>query len=139
MIKLLYLLLLLLSIALEPAACQEFWNLGSSQDWLSAGPIYSTSSYYTSPYYTGPYYYYPYSGIPSGFTDFYFADYAYRPYYYGPYWDYTYSWPYLYGYSAELPASPWLVGAHRDLPKTIDYARAHSSLRVYRDGVWLPP
>jgi hypothetical protein len=128
MIKLMCIFILLLGIALEPAACQELWDLGSSQDWLSAGPIYATSPYYVSPYYTGPYYYYyPYSGIPSGFTDFYFADYAYRPYYYGPYWDYTYSWPYLYD------------GAHRDLPKTIDYARAHSSLMVYRNGVWLPP
>lgn len=123
-----------MGIALEPASCQELWNQGSSQDWLSAGPIYATGTYYT-----GPYYYYPYYGIPSGFTDLYLADYASMPYYYAPYWDYPYSWPYLTDYRARIPDSSRWVGDHRDLPQAIDYARARSSLRVYMDGAWLPP
>ena len=50
------------------SASQETWNLGSSDDWLSAGPVY----------HTGPFYY-PNSDLPIGTQQFLNAYPSYMP------------------------------------------------------------
>lgn len=82
MAKLWCLSILLFSLLMGSASCQ-LWDLGSSQDWLSGGPIYYTGPYYTSysniP--SGQYTYaYPYIytnvSAPSGFQKFFSIDYS---------------------------------------------------------------
>lgn len=80
MIKLWGLSLILFGILIGSASSQESWDLGSSQDWLSVGPIYHTGPYYYPDYYIPVYYpsYYP----------------IYHPVYY-PLYD-TYNYPHYY-------------------------------------------
>jgi hypothetical protein len=86
--KLWWLSLFLFSLLIGPAYSQASWDLGSSQDWLSAGPIY----------HTGPYYQY-YSYYPS-YTPTYYWN--YYPHYYPSYYPvyntyyYPYNFPYYY-------------------------------------------
>jgi hypothetical protein len=84
MMKLYCLALLLFGLLIAPVYSQASWDLGSSQDWLSVGPIYHTAPYfaYYPGYYTPTYYwnYYPY----------------YNPFYNPVY--YTYKYPYNFPY-----------------------------------------
>lgn len=61
MIKLWCLSLILFGLLAGSASSQDSWDLGSSQDWLSVGPIYHTGPYYYPDYYMPVYYssYYP--------------------------------------------------------------------------------
>jgi hypothetical protein len=139
-----YLWLVFIGLLMGVSTGEDLWDLGSSQDWLSAGPVYAHSAYRYNPYY----------GQPSGFADFYSLDYAlpyYSPYYYMPYyaayyapdympyWYLSYPEPYSTGFVVKSSPRPWWVGSHADLSKTMDYARTRSSLRVYRDDSWQTP
>jgi len=107
---------------------QELWNLGSSQDWLSAGPIYSMAPYYYHPY--------PYDQL-SGFAKLYAYDYA-SPFYFPSYY-FVDPKPYYTEFWAQAYPGVWWVGYHQDLGRTLDIARTGSSFRIYRGGVWQPP
>ena len=85
---------------------------GPAWDWMGVYPVYSYSGL-LSPYY--PYYYPTYSYIGPGV----------RPAYYYP----TYV---VQRYSA----SPWWIGEHNDLGKTMQIARYGSSIRVYSPTGW---
>ncbi len=83
MIKLWCLSLLLFGLLIGSASSQESWDLGSSQDWLSSGPIYHTGPYYYPGYYMPIYYieYYP-NYYPSYYPVYYpIYDVYYPPYY----------------------------------------------------------
>ncbi len=88
MIKLWCLILLLFGLLAGTASSQDSWNLGSSQDWLSVGPIYHTGPYYYNYYYPS---YYDYAPV-------YYLDYypTYYPTYYSTYYPVynTYYYPY---------------------------------------------
>ena len=102
-----YVLSLLLSLLIGCAFSQESWNLGSSKDWLSIGPVK----------HVGPYYY-PnsdlsfglqrflsnYPGYPPIYYPSYYPTYNkyYRPTYY-PYYNYPYYYPYNYYYFDSFP------------------------------------
>jgi hypothetical protein len=108
---------------------QELWDLGSSQDYLSVGPIYSTT----------PYYYYPYTYDQlSGFGKFFVYDYS-SPYYFPSYWYATNPTPVYPEFWAQPYPNVWWVGSHRDLSRTLEIARTGSSFKVYQGGVWHPP
>lgn len=91
--------ILLFGLLIGIASSQDSWNLGSSEDWLSTGPIK----------HVGPYYI-PNSDLPvgtqkylntyPGYMPFYYWYYypAYSPYYYQtPYrTQYPYYYPYYY-------------------------------------------
>ena len=91
--KLWFLSLLLFGFLAGPA-CAQLWDLGTSEDWLSAGPIYHTGPYYYPSYYTPVYYYYYY---PYYYPSYYAINYPTysstygmynNPYYY-PYYPYN--------------------------------------------------
>ena len=84
---------------------------GPAWDWLGVYPVYSYNGL-LSPYY--PYYYptYSYAG-------------PVRPAYYHP--------TYLV---QRFPTTPWWIGEHNDLGKTMQIARFGSSIRVYSPGGW---
>jgi len=128
-------LALTLAVSLTSTA-QEHW--GPSYDWLSAGTKIYRSPYYvppSSPHYYSynyPYNYYPYS-MPPGFADLLLAKpSAYAPY---PSWAGPYPW---IGQRQPL-SNAWWIGLQQDWMKTLSYARAQSSVLVYRDGGWQPP
>jgi hypothetical protein len=92
-----YILALLLSLLTGFAFGQESWNLGSSEDWLSIGPVY----------HIGPYYY-PNSDLSIGLQRFlgnypsypqiYYPSYypTYRAYYSPTYFPYYYPYNYYF-------------------------------------------
>jgi len=129
-------LALTLAVSLS-ATAQENW--GPSYDWLSAGTKIYRSPYYfppSSPYYYSynyPYDYYPYS-MPPGFPDFFLWQglSAYPPY---PAWAEQNPW---IGQRQPL-SKAWWIGLQQDWMKTLSYARAQSSVLVYRDGTWRSP
>ncbi len=75
MIKLWCLSILLFGL-LAGSASSQLWDLGSSQDWLSVGPIYHTGPYY-APFSKLPSgIYYPYGNQSPGFQKFFSLDYS---------------------------------------------------------------
>ena len=66
---------LAITILASLGASQDSWNLGSSEDWLSAGPAYHIGSFYYP--YTYPAY------MPIGYYQPYAPGY-YNPYFYNP-------------------------------------------------------
>ncbi len=95
--------ILLFGLLAGAASGQESWNLGSSEDWLSVGPVKHVGPYYipnsdlpegtqkflnTYPGYTPFYYWYYYPVYsPSYYPINYWASYPYYyPYYYNPYY-----------------------------------------------------
>lgn len=85
---------------------------GQSWDWLGVYPVYSYDGL-LSPYY--PYYYPTYSYLwPKSQPAYYYPTYVVQRY----------------------RASPWWIGAHNDLGKTMQIARYGSSIRVYSPSGW---
>lgn len=103
---------LIFSLLIGIASSQGSWNLGSSEDWLSVGPVI----------HYGPYYY-PNSDLPletqrflntyPSYTPFYYSNYypiyspnyylTYYPYYYP---DYYYYYPYYSPYYSNFDSYP---------------------------------
>ena len=82
---------------------------GPAWDWMAVYPVYSYNGLLSPNYY--PTYSYAWPGV--------------QPAYYYP----TYlAWRY--------PTSPWWIGEHWDLGKTMQIARYGSSIRVYSPGGW---
>ena len=82
-----YILALLLSLLTGFAFGQESWNLGSSEDWLSIGPVN----------HIGPYYY-PDSDLPIGIQRFLINYPSYPPIYYPSYYPTYYPYNYYFDY-----------------------------------------
>jgi len=105
--KLLCSCIILFSLLIGAASSQGSWNLGSSEDWLSVGPIK----------HVGPYYI-PNSDLPAGtqkflntypvYTPYYYWYYypVYSPYYQSVYWT---RYPYYY-YSYYLNSNSYPLG-----------------------------
>jgi hypothetical protein len=79
-------------------ASQDFWNLGSSADWLSTGPVY----------HSGPFYY-PNSDLPIGTQQFLNTYPIYMPFSYPNYYQ-TYNPTGLNGRGTYIPPSNYLQG-----------------------------
>lgn len=110
------LIILVLCLGCYAAAAQSESNSpgkkvenGPAWDWMAVYPIYSYNGL-ISPYYY-PAYSYAWRGV--------------QPAYYYP--------AYL---SRRYPTSPWWIGEHWDLGKTMQIARYGSSIRVYSPGGW---
>jgi hypothetical protein len=113
------LIILILCLGCYAAAAQSVSNSpekkpekGQAWEWMAVYPVYS------------------YTGLLSPYYSYYYPTYSYawpgvQPAYYYP----TYlAWRY--------PTSPWWIGEHWDLGKTMQIARYGSSIRVYSPGGW---
>lgn len=121
MIKLLCISALLLGLLMGSASSQ-LWDLGSPQDWLSAGPIYQTGSYYipvgTLPA-SQPFSQYTYPNVSQsyGFQKFFSIDYTqyYRmPIGGAPITHITA--PQRYAISGKVPTSLYFIGQTQGVP-----------------------
>jgi hypothetical protein len=125
----------LLAVCVSSVTCQETKTSAAPQDWLGAGPVFGLGSYYGGYYtiynYRAPYY----QTMPVASNTFW----GYPLYGYNPYRIYPYAYPYNEELRTKYHYNPWWVGEHKDLPRALDIARAHSSVKIYWNGGWRAP